>query len=380
MDPALPEGSELAMLGYEAWLAARQIQAEQPDRVRVELRLVRRELGRTSGEPRGDEVRALFASAVAHSSLGPVLRALGLRGPHELRLALDRPALRETLATAFGVTPAQLSSVDEACVSRELDTNRREILARAASSGLQFPVLEIAKAEHGVRSSVLLQDADRRVAELRSRIDIGPRSPRRAVWVPSSLPPGPDARGRASELARSYPGHGALLGGPGLDHHLLIFADDERTTMLSRALAIALRIRARHPGQLSVQVIAVGSGEQAEAFTRRLCGARELGLQVPYMHWLATPELQRESSDAALIDAITAVGQGPACSASEIPDLSGSDLPGGPERRNRSLLHARGLWLDGQSVSESELARGVEGLSAPRSRAFELFAVPPDSI
>ena len=375
VDPVFTGPGSAALLGYETWLELLRLHAARPDELRVEFRLARRDLGRGQDSARGDEVRALLAKALETQPTDQVLRVMAQRGVDELRRALDRPGLRRHLAGVLGLAADGLEGADLHCTRAALDVNERRLRALAGGGSFQFPVLEI----EATRGSSVLPDPDHRLHEITERIDQLDDPQPGGPWISVTLPPGPEARSRDLDLARSYPEHGMLIGGPGLAHQLLIFADDERTPLLGRALEIALELRAEDPGMLGVQVIAVGSGEFAETLTRRACAARQLGLELPYAHWLTLGEVERESEDQALIEGLDAVGAQAPCEATEIPDI-GRTGPEGASGRRRSLLHTRGLWLDGQSVSENELLRLQGSQRAATSRAEAFFSLPPESL
>ena len=372
-DPRDAAGQDPFLLGFPAWIAARELVAQRPDELALELHLARDPARRGVAQLRADEVRVLAARALSGGSPEEVLRTLSRVGTQSLRIALDRPDARTALARELGLgaDALEVPAAERRCILDALDAADTTLESFMNLNGSAFPVIEVVERREGAAAAPrFLADAGRRANEIAGLLDEAEQDIPLPSWALQEFSSGIPSRGRLPELSRSYPQHGALVGGPGLPHHLLIFAEDELSSVLTGPLALALRQRERQPGRLSVQVLAVGNNPPGEQLTRRLCAARQLGLELPYLRYLASVDERRAERGVDLLETLDARGNTTACPSSEIPAMGDEESSG---KAPPSLRRPRGIWFNGSSVSENELGRALADLPDPRSGAFQFF-------
>lgn len=328
------------------WLEARRIVGERPDELRLELTPVR--TGLPDPAPDIDPVRQWFMAVSALGHTEEALRLLERRDWLKIADDLASAAGRAELAEAVGLDVASIEARRRGaagrCLMRRLDKNSRELAAQTFGQGGY--VVGIVEAD----GSEVIHITDTALTDLRSQIDRVP------VEVPGSeafgfTPAGFLPIGRSGNLDRTFPNTGVLVGGQALPHQLVIFIEDEESNKLSSWLEPAMRFRRDNPGQLAVQVIAVGVGTRAIQFRRRLCAARTLGLEVEVLDYLALRAAARRVYEAELGEVLQAVADSDACSDSEVLDFGT-----GPDGKAiGDFGQPREAWLDGRQVSASEL-------------------------
>jgi hypothetical protein len=377
-------GGGPSQFAYEAWLALRDILVDRGSAhsFRLEVAVARRRTGGSDSSPEARSARLIFMALLETAGPNAVLRAMTRSSGFDLELATHRADARQALAKSVGVEDDELDTSPSAIQCREnsLDASRAYLDQRVGPRGAGFPMIEMRARGQRAR---FVQDANARGPEVRALLDqltgVDSGTPRPSFTTPG----GPRSIAPAPELARSYPGYGMLIGGPGLHHHLILLADDERSSVLNRSLPSVLRYLSHNPGQLSVQVLGVGSGSHAETFSRRMCAARNAGLQLPYLRYLSWSEARREELDPRLGEELDAIADSAGCPESELPELRQD--PPGPESRGRrrgaplsSLLQSRDLWLDGMPSTTSEIERLDSLLAAPRTHTglWELMWKP----
>jgi hypothetical protein len=355
-------GGGSTQYAFDAWLAMRNVVVDRgaSARFRLEVGVARRRTGGADSTPQARETRLLFMALLENLGPSATLRAMTRSAGFDLELATRRPDALERLLGELGLSAADLdrSEATTSCRAQRLDRSRLYLDKRLGTRAGGFPVIELEAKGQRPR---FVQDANSRAAEVRSMLD-QMMSPRSSSPPPDfEIPSGPKSITPAPELARTYPGYGMLVGGPGLHHHLLVLADDERSSVLPRTLPTILSFVAEHPGRMSVQLLGVGSGAQAKSFSQRMCGARQLGLELAYLRYLAIPEKEREELDPDLVGELEAAAQTAKCPESELPELQ-REAPKGDSRRRRgtplaSLLQSRDLWLDGLPSTTAEVER-----------------------
>src|SRR5690606_28000497 len=112
-----------------------------------------------------------------------------------------------------------------------------------------------------------------------------------------------------SERLRRPELRGALLGGEGLPHRLLITTRSEDDPILSMLLPPALAFRRNEPGRLAIQLVARGAGLHADRLRHRLCAAMRKDLLGPYVAWLAEEPSLRHTGpqERAMLKTLDAV-------------------------------------------------------------------------
>ena len=379
-------GGGPSQFAYDAWLALRDILVDRggAHSFRLEVAVARRRTGGSDSSPEARSARLIFMALLEKAGPNAVLRAMTRSAGFDLELATHRADARQALAASVGVTDDELDTSPEAVQCREdsLDASRAYLDQQVGTRGAGFPMIEMRARGQRAR---FVQDANARGPEVRALLDQLTGMDSDAGGPSFATPRGPRSIAPAPELARSYPGYGMLIGGPGLHHHLILLADDERSSVLNRSLPAVLGYLSRNPGQLSVQVLGVGSGAHAEAFSRRMCAARHAGLQLPYLRYLSWSEARREELDPTLGEELDAIAEAADCPESELPELRQD--PPGPEASGRrrgaplsSLLQSRDLWLDGMPSTSSEIERLGSLLAAPRTHPglWELMWKPYD--
>lgn len=328
------------------WLEARRLVGERSDELRLEVTPVR--MGVPDPAPEVDPVRQWFMAVSALGKTEDALRLLERRDWVKIADDLASASGRAELAAAVGLEPASIDARRRGaagrCLLRRLDKNSRELAALTQGQGGY--VVSVVEPD----GSEVIHYTDITLLDLRSQIDRAP------LATPGSesfgfTPAGFLPIGRSGNLDRTFPNTGVLVGGQALPHQLVVFIEDEESNKLSGWLDPAMRFRRDNPGELAVQVIAVGVGTRAIQFRRRLCAARTLGLEVEYLDYLALRPASRHVYEAEITEVLQAVADSDACSDTELLDFGV-----GPDGKAiGDFGQPREAWLDGRQVSASEL-------------------------
>lgn len=328
------------------WLEARRIVGERPSELRLEVTPVR--AGVPDPAPEVDPVRQWFMAVSALGNTEEALRLLERRDWLKVADDLASASGRAALAEAVGLDAASIETRRRGaagrCLMRRLDKNSRELAAQTFGQG-GYAVGLIAP-----DGSEVIHYTDTALTDLRSQIDRVPVATAGSEsfgFTPAGFLP----IGRSGNLDRTFPNTGVLVGGQALPHQLVVFIEDEESNKLSGWLDPAMRFRRDNPGELAVQVIAVGVGTRAIQFRRRLCAARTLGLEVEYLDYLALRPASRHVYEAEITEVLQAVADSDACS-----DIELLDFGVGPDGKAIGEFgQPREAWLDGRQVSASEL-------------------------
>jgi hypothetical protein len=185
-------------------------------------------------------------------------------------------------------------------------------------------------------------------------------------------------RGVSQRLMRPPVQAGMLVGGVGLPHRLVVFAEHDEHPNFS-LLAPVLEFRRQNPGVLAVQVIARGTNTGARQLRVRTCVAERLGLQLEYLRILAREGegARREPRSAAAAEFIARLDEAPEAQTCELGEPELERGPGG------ITTLPEGVWLDGAAVGQSDLdalaARlaGADAAQRPLDAVFSAAAPEP---
>ncbi len=359
----------------QIWLEARRIVGERGEELRLEL--IPSRGGRATVDPEADSVRMWFVTAAA---LGAAEEALRLLDGQDWQRVAGQVRTREgraALAREIGVDPsdfeARRSGAAGACLARSFERMANELAVLTMGQ----PALVVGIVDRDGNRQI--SDVDTQLSELRTELDrvgIGP------MFIDDMgmgfVPFGPTIGGRSPRLDRTFPSTGVLLGGEALPHRLVIFIEDEEHGRLPDWLEPAMRYRTKHPGELSVQVIAAGVGSRAIGLRRRLCAARTLGLEVEYLLHLADRPAVRRLHEEDLHAALDPVANSDACSDSEPLD-PGPDGGGPDSRRGSDFGHPRGAWLDGRPVEPIDIENLEWQLDAGQTGSLIDWLMTPET-
>lgn len=348
------------------WLELRRLASDHAGLVSVRIVLAPTMMVELPGDAR--LLRWLIAAA-ARGKQEAALRVLDRDGRDRLSVRLADPAARPALAAELGLDPeVQTEMLADRCADEALHAGRLALRRHHAAAGGYLgrpPIFSLGPP--GAGGTVTFEDSstlDRlrlEVARERQRIRGG-----RVV----ARPPPPTLRGVSPRLVRPPIRAGMLVGGVGLPHRLVIFADHDEHPNFS-ILGPVLEFRRQHPGRLAVQVIARGTTTAARELRVRLCVAERLGFQLEYLRLLAREGGggRREARGAAateLLARLDGAAEAQSCDLSE-PELERG--PGGvtglPE----------GVWLDGAAVGQSDLDALPGRLAAQEAARRPLDAV-----
>jgi hypothetical protein len=314
---------------------------EMDGSVRGELVIVRRPDQRSPRmrKPAQDRVR-LWAMAVA-AQIGPdrMLQEIDRIGWETVSARLGRDDQRKALEKRLGLKE---SPTIEPCFNRVM-TETSEALAlthlqQQGNSTARPPIFAI-RTDDNDEPRLIANDPTLRILRPQVELTLQDLRSGRIRSVPRQTP---NARGSSARGERITVSGGMRVGGPGLTHELLLYADGERDPTLTSVLPPALALRRKHPGVLSVQIIARGRRPEAVELRGRLCAAVRIGLEMEYLQALS--------------------GTDPA--ASDLPDR----LDAIAERENCPTsdrdTNDRGAFLDGAPASRADLERLEVGLAA----------------
>ena len=345
LDPTDGDTSPLRL-----WLEIRRIVGERKGELRVELLTTRG--GLTQGEADSDSVRLWFMAAAMLGRPDEALRLLERRDWPLIASQLRTPEGRARLGEELELDPSEVerlrSGPGHACLRRDLERTSNHLAMQ--TSGQRSSLIGIVDREGNEQ----FQYVDTELTELRTQIDRLITSPAFAAQAVGFVPFGPSMGGQASRLDRTFPETGVLVGGDALPHRLVIFVEDEEHGRLPDWLDPAMRFRGRHPGRLSVQLVAAGVGSRAISLRRRLCAARTLGLEVEYLLHLSERPAVRRLHETDLYDVLQPVADSDACSDNEPLEPRAGDEED-PQAARGGFGHPRGAWLDGRPVNPSDL-------------------------
>lgn len=328
------------------WSNLRALVGEMDGSVRSELVIVRRpdERSPRMRKPQEDRVR-LWAMAVA-SQLGAdrTLEEIDRLGWETVAASLGRPDQRKALEKRLGV---ETSHRTEACLDRALTRSSEDLalthLAQLGNSTARPPIFAISVDESS-EPRLIANDPSMRM--LRPQVELtlqDLRSGRRRA-VPHQTP---SVRGSSTHREHLMVSGGMRVGGPGLTHELLLYADGERDPTLTSVLPPAIALRRKHPGVLSIQIVARGRRPEAVELRGRLCAAVRVGLEMEYLQALAGTD----PSASDLSDRLDGIAERENCPAA---DRDTND---------------RGAFLDGAPASRADLERLDVGLAARAQRS-----------
>ncbi len=351
---------------HRAWLELRRLAAERTDDVQIELVIVRTVVGSRAAERR---LQDWTAAAVTKAPPARVLGLIARDGWTQVSRDLTRAEGRARIAKRLGIEGSVLGDESrQRCIAQSLDRRTLDLQARQREqfsgnlrTGPIFGLSGEASTPGGPHERLIGDDS--RLGNLRPAIDVSLQRVLRPEPDEATRRDPTPPRSRFARRAGSYLGLGATIGGPGLPHTLVLFANDEYDGTLQQLLDPALRWSARRPGQLAVQVVARGQGSGAERLRQRLCAARALGYELAYARQLTLSREERERpTEAALAERLDEHALEHPC---EDParDAAGGALP-------------RGAWLDGEPINRSELDRLDVRFDASRSGLADLLWGP----
>jgi hypothetical protein len=339
-------------------LELRRLVGERPGEIGVRLRWTH--LG-VRLDPRADRVRAWMAAMASAGHALEALRTVRRDGVDRTYVRLSTAHGRAALAKAFDVDPGLLDQLAaERCHETQMEQVRLEVAQRMADRGtavFRLPVFVVD--DLTFEDSGLLDRVRPVLARRRARARAAEERP-----APGTPPPKSASPRLIRPRVRS-----PALGGPGLPHAFVLLARGEDDPALFTLLPPLLAHRRRHPGDVSVRVVARGLGLE-NGLRQRLCKANAGGLLPAYLHLLSRDPSMRASDPATevVLDAIDSVAVDPPCDLE--PDEDEEALPDGG-------------WLDGVPVTRSDL-ESLEGvlqrLEAARRPLDSFFAPAGDDL
>jgi hypothetical protein len=320
-----------AHVALDTWLQIRGLVGEMKGAVAAELVVVRKadQVWPRTRKPEEDRVRYWVSAASSARDAETMLREIDRLGWKTVSARLAREHERNTLHQRLKIEPA---STTPRCLARNLATDSEgladENLRQLGTSSARPPVF-------GVRTSISgerLVSHDPNLRELRPQIELALQEVRSGQ--PRARPRAPDRRRMTLNPRATQPVAGGMnIGGIGLPHHLVVYADGERDPTLAAVLPHAMAFRREFPDRLSLQVVARGRRDDAITLRGRLCAARLAGLEVEYLRRLAGAEPGADD----LVDRLDLIAKRENCSVSD---------PGTNER---------GAMLDGTPASGADV-------------------------
>lgn len=318
----------------------RRLVAEHEGKLAVEILL-----GSDGDQPRTEHARGWAAAMAAHGALVGALRVLRRNGPDRLFVRLADADQYASLAQEVGLPlPRYLQAIASTCGTREVTANMLGLKTRLSEQSqpmTRLPVFVVA--DQIIDDNATLDRLRPTLGRLRSRA-------RRNSYRAGTPTPQPTT---ASARMQRPPLRGIQLGGLGLAHRFVLMADDEDDPYLSALLPAVLGFRGDHPGRLTVQVVARGTGLRAQRLRHRLCAARKTGLAVPYLRAIAIDPSER-LHDSSFRDLLKRLEEVPAEVCEDEPDPLQLGLP-------------VGAWLDGLPRTHTELEHLARLLSLTRA-------------
>lgn len=311
------------------YLELRRLVSERPGETGVVFHWLS---GPSVGSPAEHRTRVWLAAMDAHGATEAALALLEREGPERLAVRLQTAASRAEVAAELGIPSDVHARVwNSPCADLAVRTHRR-----AALDALEEPDHTFRAPRFRLGGGPPFEDTPD-LDNLRTRLG----APVEGEASPAEDAMNPAYTRASSERLRRPELRGALLGGPGLAHQLLVTARSEDDAILSMLLPPVLAFRRDRPGRLSIQIVARGAGLHADRLRHRLCASMRRDLLVPYVRWLAEdPALRRTGpAERAMLKSLDAV---PARECPAEPDPADLGLP-------------EGGWLDGVPRSRTDL-------------------------
>lgn len=305
-------------------------------------------------------VRWLIAVS-ARGKLEAALRLVDREGRERMGVRLADPAARAEVARELGLSTDDQALMDAPCVDAAVRAAKTDLrkLHLAAGGYLGRPPLFL------VGKTTAFEDA---AALDRLRIEIARERQRLLGGRATTRPAISQRKGISLRLIRPPADAGMLIGGVGLPHRLVVFADHDEHPNFSM-LGPALAHRAAHPGELAIQVIARGNTAGARQLRVRLCVAERRGIQLDYLRVLARDGARREARSAAAQEFVARLDQAPEAETCALGEPELERGPGGV------TALPEGVWLDGAAVGQSDLDALVARLAAGEAAQRPLDAV-----
>ncbi|WAS98402.1 hypothetical protein [Nannocystis punicea] len=354
---------------FGLWLDLRRLVADHEGLVGVRVVPIATTMVENVGDTR---ILRLLLGAGVRGRQEAALRVLDRDGRDRLAVRLADPAARAVLAGELGLSPEDLALIlDDGCIDAAVRAGKAELqrLHQAAGGYLGRPPIFVVGQAAAFEDGVGLERVRGELAREGQRIR-GNRPLVRPVMAPR--------RGVSQRLMRPPVQAGMLVGGVGLPHRLVVFAEHDEHPNFS-LLAPVLEFRRHNPGVLAVQVIARGTTTGARQLRVRTCVAEKLGLQLEYLRILAREGegARREPRSAAAADFIARLDEAPEAQTCELGEPELERGPGG------ITALPEGVWLDGAAVGQSDLdalaARlaGADAAQRPLDAVFSAAAPEP---
>jgi hypothetical protein len=341
------------------WLELRRLVADGAGALGVRIVPIGSAMIDTAGDAR---VLRWLVGVAARGKQEAALRLIDRDGRERLALRLADPAGRGEVAGELGMRPDDhAAALDDPCTGEALRAGKAALqkLHAAAGGYIGRPPL------FAVGDSIAFEDT---TTLDRLRLELGRERQRRRGWRPPTRPVAQGRKGVSPRLMRPPASAGMLVGGVGLPHRLVVFADHDEHPNFS-LLGPATAYRAKNPGRLAIQVIARGNSAGARQLRLRTCVAERLGLQLDYLRLLAREGGKRETRGAAASELIARLEGAPEAQTCELGEPELERGPGGV------TALPEGVWLDGAAVGQSDLEALAARLAAVESAQRPLDAV-----
>jgi hypothetical protein len=295
------------------------------------------------GESAADlRVQRWLYGVAARGKQEAALRLLDRDGRERMGLRLADPAGRAEVAAELDMpTDDHAALLDDPCgdaAVRAAKAGLRRIHLAAGGYAGRPPIFVVGEATTFEDSTTLD----------RLRLEIARERQRQRGFKATPKATPPVRKGISPRLMRPPASAGMLIGGVGLPHRLVVFADHDEHPNFS-LLGPALAYRAQSPGQLAIQVIARGNSAGARQLRVCTCVAERLGLQLDYLRLLARDGARREARSPAAQEFVARLDQAPAAQTCELGEPELERGPGGV------AALPEGVWLDGAAVGQSDL-------------------------
>jgi 2-hydroxychromene-2-carboxylate isomerase len=371
-----PEGAPVAVTAYldpftgptlALWLELRRLVADGAGALGVRIVPIGSAMIDSAGDAR---VLRWLIGVAARGKQEAALRLIDRDGRERLALRLGDPAGRAEVAGELGMRPDDhAAALDDPCAAEALRAGKAALqrLHAAAGGYLGRPPL------FAVGDSVAFEDTS---TLDRLRLELGRERQRKRGFRPPTRPVAQGRKGVSPRLMRPPASAGMLVGGVGLPHRLVVFADHDEHPNFS-LLGPAMQYRAKNPGRLAIQVIARGNSAGARQLRLRACVAEKLGLQLDYLRLLAREGGKRETRGAAASELIARLEGAPEAQSCELGEPELERGPGGV------TALPEGVWLDGAAVGQSDLEalaarlQAVESAQRPLDAVFSATAPEP---
>lgn len=351
------------------WLDLRRLVADHRGAVGVRVVPVATTMVETVGDVR---ILRLLLGAGARGQQEAALRLVDRDGRDRLAVRLADPTGRAGVAAEIGLRPEDLAGIlDDRCVDVAVRAGKAELqqLHRAAGGYLGRPPIFVVGQAAAFEDGVGLERVRSELAREGQRI-----RGNRPILRPLPAP----RRGVSQRLMRPPASAGMLIGGVGLPHRLVIFAEHDEHPNFS-LLGPALELRRQSPGILAIQVIARGTNAGARQLRVRTCVAERLGLQLEYLRILAREGegARREPRSPASAEFVARLDDAPEAQRCELGEPELERGPGGV------TALPEGVWLDGAAVGQSDLdalatrLAGADAAQRPLDAVFSAAAPEP---